>query len=56
MAPATALLPLRLFLGATFVYSGIQKLRDPGFLHPGCERHPSAGARSPFHGFSGAAR
>jgi thiosulfate dehydrogenase [quinone] large subunit len=30
-----ALLPLRLFLGATFVYAGIQKLSDPGFLHPG---------------------
>jgi thiosulfate dehydrogenase [quinone] large subunit len=32
--PATALLPLRLFLGGTFVYAGIQKLSDPGFLHP----------------------
>jgi thiosulfate dehydrogenase [quinone] large subunit len=31
--PATALLPLRLFLGGTFVYAGIQKLSDPGFLH-----------------------
>jgi thiosulfate dehydrogenase [quinone] large subunit len=28
-----ALLPLRLFLGATFVYAGIQKLSDPGFLN-----------------------
>src|SRR5436309_10224138 len=35
MAPSAALLPLRLFLGATFVYAGIQKLSDPGFLHPG---------------------
>src|SRR3989442_11636853 len=34
-APATALLPLRLFLGATFVYAGMQKLSDPGFLHTG---------------------
>ena len=33
--PATALIPLRLFLGATFVYAGWQKLSDPGFLHPG---------------------
>jgi thiosulfate dehydrogenase [quinone] large subunit len=33
--PATALVPLRAFLGATFVYAGIQKLSDPGFLHPG---------------------
>ena len=33
VSPATALLPLRLFLGCTFVYAGIQKLSDPGFLH-----------------------
>jgi thiosulfate dehydrogenase (quinone) large subunit len=30
-----ALLPLRLFLGITFIYAGVQKLSDPGFLHPG---------------------
>jgi thiosulfate dehydrogenase [quinone] large subunit len=30
-----ALLPVRLFLGVTFVYAGIQKLSDPGFFHPG---------------------
>src|SRR5436190_23811157 len=30
-----ALLPLRLFLGATFLYAGVQKLSDAGFLHPG---------------------
>jgi hypothetical protein len=30
-----ALFPLRLFLGVTFVYGGVQKLSDPGFLHPG---------------------
>jgi thiosulfate dehydrogenase [quinone] large subunit len=30
-----ALLPVRLFLGVTFVYAGYQKLSDPGFLHPG---------------------
>ena len=35
VSPALALLPLRLFLGVTFVYAGIQKLSDPGFLHPG---------------------
>ena len=28
-----ALFPLRLFLGGTFVYAGIQKLSDPGFLN-----------------------
>lgn len=27
--------PLRLFLGATFVYAGLQKIADPGFLQPG---------------------
>src|SRR5258706_2347350 len=32
---AYALLPLRLFLGVTFVYAGLQKIADPGFLHPG---------------------
>ena len=26
------LLPLRLFLGATFVFAGLQKLSDPEFL------------------------
>jgi len=35
VSPAMALLPLRLFLGITFVYAGIQKLSDPGFLHAG---------------------
>ncbi|HLX56112.1 MAG TPA: TQO small subunit DoxD [Ktedonobacteraceae bacterium] len=29
-----ALLPLRLFLGVTFVYAGIQKLTDPQFFNP----------------------
>jgi len=28
-------LPLRLFLGATFVYAGLQKISDAGFLQPG---------------------
>jgi thiosulfate dehydrogenase [quinone] large subunit len=35
VGPGTALLPLRLFLGGTFVYAGIQKLSDPGFFHNG---------------------
>ncbi len=30
-----ALLPLRLFLGVTFLYAGLQKLADPHFLKPG---------------------
>src|SRR5437762_4532603 len=32
---AYAIVPLRLFLGVTFIYAGLQKLSDPGFLHPG---------------------
>jgi len=28
-------LQLRLFLGATFAYAGLQKISDPGFLQPG---------------------
>lgn len=28
-------MPLRLFLGVTFVYAGLQKISDPGFLQPG---------------------
>ncbi len=35
LTPALALLPLRIFLGVTFVYAGVQKLSDPGFLHAG---------------------
>jgi thiosulfate dehydrogenase [quinone] large subunit len=30
-----AILPLRLFLGVTFLYAGLQKISDPGFLTPG---------------------
>ncbi len=33
--PALAILPLRLFLGATFVYAGFQKIADPGFFQAG---------------------
>ncbi|MFD3536010.1 DoxX family protein [Streptomyces sp. NPDC058664] len=32
VAPRYALLPLRLFLGITFVYAGLDKLTDPAFL------------------------
>ena len=28
-------LPLRVFLGVTFLYAGLQKIQDPGFLSPG---------------------
>ena len=30
-----ATLPLRFFLGLTFLYAGLQKISDPGFLSPG---------------------
>ena len=32
--PAAALLPLRFFLGATFLYAGLDKLLDPAFFDP----------------------
>ena len=32
--PAAALLPLRFFLGAMFLYAGLDKLLDPAFLRP----------------------
>jgi thiosulfate dehydrogenase (quinone) large subunit len=32
---AYATLPLRFFLGVTFLYAGFQKIADPGFLRPG---------------------
>jgi thiosulfate dehydrogenase [quinone] large subunit len=43
-----ALLPLRLFLGATFVYAGYQKLSDPGFLTPGAATYIG----TQLHGFA----
>ena len=30
--PAWAILPLRAFLGITFVYAGLQKITDPSFF------------------------
>src|SRR2546421_13033449 len=32
---AYATLPLRFFLGVTFIYAGLQKVADAGFLQPG---------------------
>ena len=46
--PGLALLPLRLFLGITFVYAGIQKLSDPGYLHPGAPTYIG----TQLHGFA----
>jgi uncharacterized membrane protein YphA (DoxX/SURF4 family) len=48
LRPGAALLPLRLFLGATFVYAGIQKLTDPGFLHEGSPTYIA----TQLHGFA----
>jgi thiosulfate dehydrogenase (quinone) large subunit len=39
MRPGLALLPLRLFLGATFIYAGVYKLSDAGFLHAGADTY-----------------
>ena len=46
LSPAAALLPLRVFLGVTFVYGGMQKLSDPGFLHPGAPTYIGAQLRA----------
>lgn len=43
-----ALLPLRLFLGITFIYAGVQKLSDPGYLHPGAPTYIG----TQLHGFA----
>lgn len=48
LSAGAALLPLRLFLGGTFVYAGIQKLSDPGFLHPGAPTYIG----TQLHGFA----
>ncbi|GAC1449488.1 MAG: hypothetical protein PVSMB4_07670 [Ktedonobacterales bacterium] len=34
LQPGWVLLPLRLFLGVTFLYAGVQKLTDPQFFRP----------------------
>ena len=39
MSPGLALLPLRVFLGVTFVYAGVHKLSDAGFLHRGADTY-----------------
>jgi thiosulfate dehydrogenase [quinone] large subunit len=48
IVPGLALLPLRLFLGLTFVYAGYQKLSDPGFLTPGAPSYIG----TQLHGFA----
>ena len=51
-----AVLPLRLFLGITFIYAGIQKLTDPQYFHPSATRYignqiAAFAGGSPMHGF-----
>jgi thiosulfate dehydrogenase [quinone] large subunit len=48
-----ALFPLRVFLGITFVYAGIQKLSDPGFLHPGAPTYIGTQLSAFAHGTPG---
>ena len=47
--PAAALLPLRFFLGFTFVYAGLDKLLDPAFLDPASPSGISAQLESFTH-------
>jgi thiosulfate dehydrogenase [quinone] large subunit len=53
IGPALALFPLRVFLGITFVYAGIQKLSDPGFLHPGAPTYIGTQLSAFAHGTPG---
>ncbi len=53
LSPAQALLPLRAFLGVTYVYAGVQKLSDPGFLHPGAPTYIGTQLRGFAHGTPG---
>ena len=46
-------MPVRLFLGVTFVYGGIQKLSDPGFLHPGAPTYIGTELRGFAHATPG---
>src|SRR5215469_1576982 len=51
-----AVLPLRLFLGITFIYAGIQKLSDPQYFHPSAARYignqiAAFASGSPMRGF-----
>jgi thiosulfate dehydrogenase [quinone] large subunit len=51
-----SILPLRLFLGITFIYAGIQKLTDPQYFHPLATRYignqiAAFATTSPIHNF-----
>ena len=50
------LVPLRLFLGVTFIYAGVQKLTDPQFFNPAARGYigrqiAGFATGSPLHGF-----
>lgn len=53
LSPSAALFPLRIFLGATFVYAGMQKLADPGYLTPGATTYIGTQLRQFAHGTPG---
>jgi thiosulfate dehydrogenase (quinone) large subunit len=42
--PASTILPLRAFLGLTFVYAAVQKVADPGFMRSGSSTYIGAQA------------
>lgn len=48
--PGIAILPLRLFLGITFIYAGWQKITDPGFFQVGSPTYIGAQLRGFAHG------
>ncbi|MFI5273380.1 MAG: TQO small subunit DoxD, partial [Ktedonobacterales bacterium] len=48
--PAWVLLPLRLFLGVTFVYAGLQKLTDPHYFRKGTASYIGTQITSFAHG------
>lgn len=46
MVPAMAILPIRFFCGATFLFAGFDKLLDPRFFDPA---NPASIAVHPFY-------
>ena len=48
--PAWILLPMRIFLGLTFIYAGIQKLTDPQFFNPAMPTYIANQIKGMAHG------
>lgn len=48
--PARLMWPLRAFLGITFIYAGLQKFTDPGFLVPGSATYIGSQLQAFSHG------